>query len=53
MILNGEKKLLPKADIKWVDVGNYPEVSVKALYAEFSQRSDVAIYLPTKINKGR
>ena len=41
MILSGEKKLLPKAEVKWVDVGNYPEISVKALYAEFSQRSEI------------
>ena len=53
MILNGEKKLLAKADVKWVDIGHYPEVSVKALYAEFSTREDIAIYLPPKINKGR
>ena len=53
MILNGEKKLLPKVDVQWVDVGHYPEVSVKALYAEFAQREDIKVYLPPKINKGR
>ena len=53
MILSGEKKLLPKADVKWVDVGHYPEISVKALYAEFAEREDIKVYLPPKINKGR
>lgn len=53
MVLSGEKKLLPKADVKWVDVGHYPEISVKALYKEFAERPEVNIYLPPKINKGR
>ena len=38
MILSGEKKLLPKAEVKWVDVGHYPEISVKSLYTEFAER---------------
>ena len=38
MILSGEKKLLLKADVKWVDVGHYPEISGKSLYAEFAER---------------
>ena len=53
MILSGEKKLLLKADVKWVDVGHYPEISVKSLYAEFAEREEVKPYLPPKINKGR
>ena len=53
MNLRREKKLLTKADVKWVDVGHYPEISVKALYAEFAEREDIKVYLPPKINKGR
>ena len=53
MILSGEKKLLPKADVKWVDVGHYPEISVKSLYIHFAEREDIKVYLPPKINKGR
>ena len=53
MILSGEKKLLLKANVKWVDVGYYPEISVKSLYVEFAEREEVKPYLPPKINKGR
>ena len=53
MILSGEKKLLQKNVVKPVDVGNYPEVSVKALYKEFADRPEILPYMPPKINKGR
>ena len=53
MILKGEKRLLQKSAVKFVDVGNFPEVSVKGLYTEFSERPDIKPYMPPKINKGR
>ena len=52
MILNGEKKLIAKADVKPVDVGHFPELSVKAMYDDFNTREDVIPYMPPKINKG-
>ena len=53
MILSGEKRLLPRSDVKPVDVGYYPELFVKALYAEYAARPEIQPYLPPKINKGR
>ena len=53
MILQKEKRLLPKSAVKEVDVGNYPELAVKKLYREFADRPDVKPYMPPKINKGR
>ena len=51
--MNGEKRLLPRAEVKFVDVGHYPEVSVKNMYEEFAKRPQVVLYMPPKINKGR
>ena len=53
MILNGEKRLLTLKELKPVDVGNYPEISVKKLYAEFAERETMKPYLPPKIPKSR
>ena len=53
MILAGEKKLLSKSEINPVDAGCYPELSVKTLYAEYSERPDIKPFLPPKVNKGR
>ena len=53
MIFNGEKKLLKLSDLKPVEVGNYPELSVKKLYAEFADRPTVKPYMPPKVIKGR
>ena len=39
-------------DIKPVNVGFFPEVSVKKLFDEFSQRPEMKIYLPDKMAKG-
>ena len=41
MILSGEKKLMQKSEIKPVDVGHFPELSVKAMYDDFGSRDDV------------
>ena len=53
MILAGEKRLLPKQEVKPVDAGYYPELSVKARYAEYAGRPEIQPFLPPKINKGR
>ena len=53
MILTKQKRFLPRSSLKSVDVGNYPELSVKAMYKEFVTRADVEPYMPPKINKGR
>ena len=53
MILTGEKLLLSKSQVKPVDVGHYPELSVKAMYEDFAKRPEVAPYLPPKLHKGR
>ena len=53
MILTKEKRFLPKNAVKEVDVGNYPELAVKKIYNEFTDRPDTKPYMPPKINKGR
>ena len=53
MILEGDKELMHRAEIKPVDVGAYPELAVKHMYKEFSSRKICAKYLPPKINNGR
>ena len=53
MVLNGDKKFMSKSEIKPVDVGNFPELSIKVMYADFNQREAVKPYMPPKINKGR
>ena len=53
MILTGEKKLLPLAELKPVEVGNFPEVSVKQMYKDFSDRDTVKMFMPPKVFKGK
>ena len=53
LILQGDKKLIPLKQLKPVEMGHYPELSVKKLYEEFSKRSDIQIYMPPKVGKGR
>ena len=36
-----------------MDAGCYPELSVKALYAEYAERPEIKPFLPPKVNKGR
>ena len=45
--------MIPKSEIKPADIGHYPEISVKALYSDFGERSQVKPYLPPKVHKGR
>ena len=53
MVLNGEKKLLPLKGLKVVEMGHYPELSVKKLFAEFANRAEVKIYMPPYVGKGK
>ena len=53
MILTGEKKLIPLKELKQVEAGHFPEVSVKGLYEEFSQRAALQPYMPPKLGKGK
>ena len=40
-------------DLRPVNCGHWPEVSVKGLYKEFAERPEIPPYLPPKLNKGR
>ena len=53
MVLAGEKVFIPLSDIRPVEVGHFPEVSVKHMYDEFSVRPDISKYMPPKLNEGR
>ena len=53
MALAGEKDFLPLIDLRPVEAGHYPEVSVKHLYDEFSVRPEIQKYMAPKLNKGR
>ena len=53
LILGGQKKLLHRADVKPVDVSDYPELAVKRIFDEFAERLDCKLYIPPKINSGR
>lgn len=52
-ILSGDKKLMKLKNLKTVNVGFYPEVSVKNLYDDYSSRADVKPYLPDKLPVGK
>ena len=41
------------SELKLVNVGNYPELSVKNLWAEFSERKILKPYMPPKVYKDR
>ena len=53
LVLNGDKLLCPLAELKPVTVPNYPEVSVKALWAQYKDRKEVHRYWPPKLCEGR
>ena len=52
-ILSGEKRLLQKATVKYVNVGFFPEISVKHMYNDFAERPGIKPYMPPKVNLGR
>ena len=51
--MRGEKKFVPLSDLKPVDAGHFPEVSVKGLYDDFASRPEIKKFLPPHVNKGR
>ena len=53
MILSGEKKLVELKNLRPVNVGHHEECSVKSLFKEFSERAEIAPYMPPKLPKGR
>ena len=44
---------MPLADLRVVDAGHYPEISVLHLYNDFSTRPEIQKFMPPKVNKGR
>ena len=52
-VFAGRKKLLRNEEVRRITWPNWAEVSVKALYDEFSARADTGIYFPSQIAEGR
>ncbi len=52
-ILCGKKLLLKKADVRFVTVVKYDELSVKNLYDNFMTLDGVQQFFPSKYAKGR
>ena len=52
-MLCGNKRLLKKADCKFINIIRYDELSVKSLYNKFMTLDGFADYMPTKFAKGR
>ena len=52
-VLRGDKKLLKRTEVKWVEVMKYDELSVKSLYAKFLEMPMMKDYFPNKYPKGR
>ena len=53
LVIRGDKKFCTLLELKPVSVGNFPELSVKALWDEFSKREALKPYLPPKVYKDR
>ena len=53
LVLQGDKKLLPKSGIKEINVNKYDEISVKNIYSMMLQREELKPYFPDKYPKGR
>ena len=52
-ILRGDKKLLPKSDVKQVKVTKYEEIAVKTMYPILAKRPEIKDYFPDSFPKGR
>ena len=52
-VLAGHKKLLKMSEVKWINPPKYDEISVANLYPKFKDDAKVAVYLPTKLAKGK
>ena len=47
-ILRGEKKLLKRSEVKWIEVMKYDELSVKQLYDKLLALPMMKDYFPNK-----
>ena len=52
-VLCGKKMLMKKADVEKVTVPHYDELSVKALYPQFSKDATMMAYFPDVYPKGK
>lgn len=52
-IFEGEKQLLKLAEVNYISVIKYDELSVKALYDKFLSLEGMSKYFPSKYAKGR
>ena len=48
-----EKSLLPLADVKWIEVPKYQELSVVNIFPRFKKDAEVMSYIPDRLPKGR
>ena len=46
LVLAGKKQLYKKAEIKWIEVPGYPEISVKGIFPQFSKDPIFMSYFP-------
>ena len=52
-VIQGEKHLLRKAEVKHVDIPHYEELSVRNIYPMFKANKRVMQYFPDKYAKGK
>ena len=52
-VVNEDKELLHTTEVKWVNVPQYDELSVKSLWPEVSKQKEVMRYMPDKQRKGQ
>ena len=53
LVLMGKKKLLKRADVNFVEVARFDELSVKNLYDKLIKLEGMPDYFPDKYPKGR
>ena len=53
LVLSGQKKLLKRDEVKFVEVTHYDELSVKNLYDKLIELEGMRDYFPVKYPKGR
>ena len=53
LILADDKKLMPLAEVKWISVPRYDELSIKNLFDAVKEDQDVMAYFPDSLPKGR
>ena len=53
LILAGEKKLLKKAEVKFISVPHYDELSVKQLWPDVKKDANFCSFFPSKYPKGK